>query len=147
MKEIYYLNQEKLPVLPTPHDSVINRIENNGEFISFYLDANIDDEDDGIRFYHPEAKSLIIRYHLYLEDDFSIYKMKRAPRYLHWLFPPCYRLLDNNMLEKLAGGERNLEYLYHHVGFTSIIIQLCSDSEVVLEVDADYVEYEWISNS
>ena len=72
MKEIYYLNQETLPVMPTPHDNVINRIEENGEFISFYLDANISDEDDGIRFYHPEAKSLIIRYHLMAEDHSAI---------------------------------------------------------------------------
>ncbi len=144
MKEIYYLNQETLPVLPTPHDNVINRIERDGEVISFYLDANIDDEDDGIRFYHPEAKALIIRYHLMAEDDYSIYKMRRSPHHLHKLFPPCYRLLENNMLEKLTAGKHDLEYRYHCVGYNNIIIQLISDSEVVIDAYADYVEYEWI---
>jgi len=145
MKEIYHLNQNMLPMLPTVHDSIINRITLQGQMITFYLNADVNDKDDAIKFFHPEAKALIIRYHQTEEDSFSIYKMKRSPRHLYKLFPPHYTLLNDNVLEKLASGKYRLEYLYQYVGYNSIIIKLFEEDEIILDASVDYVEYEWIS--
>lgn len=38
----------------------------------------------------------------------------------------------------------NLEYLYHNVGYCSIIVKLWSSNDIVLDITADYVEFEWI---
>lgn len=144
MKNIYYLNQETLPNMPVPHDSVINRIILGDHFITFFLDADINDKDDAIRYYYSEAKGLIIRYHQTEEDSFSIFKMKKSPRHLSKLFPPNYRLLDNGVIEGLAKGKRKLEFLFHYVGYNSVIIKLFSEEEIILDASVDYVEYEWI---
>lgn len=39
-----------------------------------------------------------------------------------------------------------LEYLYHNVGYQSIIIKLCSEGTgfIIIDAEADYVELEWI---
>ena len=75
MKETFYLTGNTFPRMPVPHDNVISRINLNDQFITFFLDADVDDEDDAIRFYHPEAKSLIIRYHQ-TDPWYSLYKLK-----------------------------------------------------------------------
>ena len=145
MKETYYLNDGALPYMPCPHDSVIKRLSVEGQFITFFLDADIDDEDEAIRLLHPGATSLIIRYHLEYENDYSIYKLRRSPRHLHKLFPPIYILQEQEYIYELAKGKRDLEYGYNYVAYNSIILKLWSGcTTIVLELSADYVEYEWI---
>ena len=38
----------------------------------------------------------------------------------------------------------NLEYVEHFVGYSSIVIKMFSQTEIVLEAFVDRVEYEWI---
>ena len=39
---------------------------------------------------------------------------------------------------------RSLEYLYHNVGYCSIITKLHSDAPVMIDAGVDYLVYEWI---
>ena len=45
-------------------------------------------------------------------------------------------------LKKLT--QNNLEYLYHYIGYNSIIVKLYSTNEIIWVADVDYIEYEWI---
>ncbi len=141
-KEIYYLNRESLPTIPAPHDCVIKSIELKDRCIVFVFEDDIS-YHDSIRHHKPDSKSLIIRYHLaYADDDYAIYQ---------WVKPrkpfsknEHYKRLDNRALIELPGGKFKLEYLYHNVGYCSIITKLFSNGYLILDADVDYVEYEWI---
>ena len=63
MKEIFYLNKDILPTIPVPHDCVIKDIQIGGQHLTFVFEDDIS-YHDSIKFIAPEAKSLIIRYHL-----------------------------------------------------------------------------------
>ena len=86
---------------------------------------------------------MIIRYHFaYDKNDYSIYK---------WIKPKKpfekdghYKRLDNQSLVKLSEGERKLEYLYHNIGYCSIITKLITNEYIILDAEIDYVEFEWI---
>ena len=142
MKEVYYLNEKSLPTIPVPHDCVIKSVCVKDQCIVFVFEDDIS-YHDSIKDYKPEAKSLIIRYHFaYDTGDFSIYK---------WIKPKKpfeedghYKRLDNSCLVKLSGGKFKLEYLYHNVGYCSVITKLFSNGPIILDADIDYVEFEWI---
>ena len=147
MKDTYFLNREALPGMPLPHDNIVNGITLEDQFITLTLESNADNKDDSIQYYKPGAKGLIIRYHIACKDNLTVYKEKRFPRYLSRLFPPRFIVLDNRRLEKFIKANHRLEYLYHYTGDNSIIIKLFSNTEiaeVLLEADADYIEYEWV---
>ena len=55
-----------------------------------------------------------------------------------------YKRLNNGRITELAKGRFKLEYLYHNVGYCSIIIKLFSGEGIILDAEADYVEFEWI---
>ena len=134
---IYYLNHDTVPTLPTPHDCKIKKVTIRGDFIIFEFEDDIS-YHDSIRHSNPDAKSLVIKIHLV--DDFDTYKMK------YYKKPWCrgdYSRIDNAQLEKIAKNER-LEYLYHYVGYQSIIIKLFSQTYITLDIVTDYIEYEWI---
>ena len=64
----------------------------------------------------------------------------------HYKKPWCrgdYSRIDNAQLEKIAKKE-GLEYLYHYVGYQSMIIKLFSQTYITLDIATDYIEYEWI---
>ena len=84
MKEIYYLNQESLPTIPVPHDCTIKTIRVENQDIVFVFDDDISSYDS-LSWIRPQAKSLVIRYHLVDRvRDYSI---------LHWVKP---NLLNKN---------------------------------------------------
>ncbi len=139
MKEKYYLNGESLPTIPVPHDCVIKSVCQSGEFIEFvFEDNNILREF--IKYEQPEANSLTVRYHLADDpDDFSVYKWVRPKRPFEK--DGHYKRIPNSELVKAE--DKKLEYLYHNVGFCSIITKLFSDEPIILDAAADYVEFEW----
>lgn len=133
---LYYLNKDTVPTIPTPHDCVIEKVSIQEEYIIIEFEDDISCHDS-VRHIMPDAKSLVIKIHLI--DDFYTYKMK------HYRRPWCkgdYACIDNLLLEKIVEKGR-LEYLYHYVGYQSIIIKLWSHSPITLDIQADYVEYEW----
>lgn len=134
---LYYLNKDTVPTIPTPHDCVIKKATIQEDYIIFEFEDDIS-YHDSIQYFNPDAKSLVIKIHLI--EDFDTYKMK------HYRRPWCkgdYARIDNAQLEKIAKQER-LEYLYHYVSYQSIIIKLWSQTYITLDVQADYVEYDWI---
>ena len=142
MKDVYYLNGESLPTIPVPHDCVIKNVNLDNQCIVFVFEDNIS-YHDSIKFYKPEAKSLIIRYHFaYDTNDFSIYKWVKSK--MPFSKEGHYKRLDNSELVNLSDGKLKLEYLYHNVGYCSIITKLFSDGYIILDTDIDYVEFEWI---
>ena len=133
----YYLNKDTVPTIPTPHDCKIKKVTIQGDYIIFEFEDDIS-YHDSIRHFNPDAKSLVIKIHLV--DDFDTYKMK------YYKKPWCrgdYSRIDNAQLEKIAKKER-LEYLYHYVGYQSMIIKLFSKTYITLDIATDYIEYEWI---
>ena len=133
----YYLNKDTVPTIPLPHDCEIKKVTIQEDYIIFEFEDDIS-YHDSIRHFNPDAKSLVIKIHLV--DDFDTYKMK------YYRKPWCrgdYSRIDNAQLEKIAKKER-LEYLYHYVGYQSMIIKLFSQTYITLDIATDYIEYEWI---
>jgi len=146
MKEKYNLAGESLPTIPVPHDCVIKHIHLKNQCIEFVFEDDIS-YHDSIQHYKPDAKSLIIRYHFaYDTDDYSIYKQVKPMRLLSKLFLKDihYKRIKNSSLAELPEGKFKLEYLYHNVGYCSIITKLFSNGYIILDADIDYVEFEWI---
>ena len=133
----YYLNKDTVPTIPTPHDCTIKKVTIQRDYIIFEFEDDIS-YHDSIRDLNPDAKSLVIKIHLV--DIFYTYKMK------HYRKPWCrgdYSRIDNAQLEKIAKKE-GLEYLYHYVGYQSMIIKLFSQTDITLDIATDYIEFEWI---
>ena len=146
MKEKYNLNGESLPTIPEPHDCVIKKVRLKNQSIEFIFEDDISDRDS-IKHYKPGAKSLIITYHFaYYPNDYSIYKWVKPNRLLSKLFSADghYKRIKNSLLTELPEGKFKLEYLYHNVGYCSIITKLFSDGYIILDAEIDYVEFEWI---
>lgn len=142
MKKTYYLNQKELPTIPVPHDCVIDSISLEGQNIEFVFEEDISDHDS-IKYHKPDAKSLVIKIHMaYDPDDYSIYRWVKPKK--PFQKEGHYKRLNNDRITELAKGRFKLEYLYHNVGYCSIIIKLFSGGEIILDAEADYVEFEWI---
>lgn len=142
MIETYYLNKSELPIIPTPHDCVVKDVRLDGEYLIFTFEDDISGYNS-IEYYKPEAKSLIIRFHL-TDTYVRVYARQKPIRFLHK--PGVIKELDfikkNGEMINLLKAD--LEYLYHYVGFESIIVNLWSKRGIVLDMDVDYVEFEWI---
>ena len=106
MKEVFYLNKETLPMIPVPHDCFIKEIALKDGFAEFTFEDDIS-YHDSIKFIKPEAKSLIIRYHLIYDlDDIDI-TMLESMTYHWWARDPyahkChYRVFDYKKLPELT---------------------------------------------
>lgn len=131
MIETYYLNQNTLPTIPTPHDCPIKRIETTKDFLILEFADDLTGYDSFPD--KPNVKSLIIRIHL-LDEDIEIYKNKYS------FSKNKYIQIKNEQFVNL----KNVEYLYHYVRYCSIIIQCISDDLYFLQIYADFIEYEWI---
>lgn len=135
MIEIYRLDEDGLPNMPVPHDCVIRRICVEDRYVVFCFEEDIS-RHDAIRHVMPEAKSLVMRFHLVDRDSFSLYAWRRPVRFL---FPQgYYKVLPNAKLAGITKGR--LDYLYHNVGYRSVIVSL---DRHLLELEADFVEYAW----
>ena len=133
----YYLNQDILPTIPTPHDSIITAIDYNSEFLILKFEEDIS-RHDSIKLINPNAKSLNIRVHL-LDPDFETYKWEQKCSLIKG---EGFILTDNR---KVFGSKfKKMEYLYHYVGYNSIIIQLFQSRYIILNVQSDFIEFEWI---
>ena len=55
-----------------------------------------------------------------------------------------YKRIKNSLLTELPEGKFKFEYLYHNVGYCSIITKLFLNGYIILDADIDYVEFEWI---
>lgn len=139
MTETYYLNGNILPTIPVPHDCVIKEVRLENHHIIFEFENDIS-YYDSISNFKPDVKSLIIKYHLLDDEDFSIYKWKKPSRFSNK--NGRYDCIDNNTITKLS--DSRLEYLYHYVGYRSIIIKLFSNGIIIIDADVDYIEFEWI---
>ncbi len=97
---------------------------------------------DSIKIIRPDAKSLIVKYHLIDEESFSVYKWHKPVKI--FASNGYYKSIDNCKLASLATNKIKLEYLYHNVGYCSIITKLYSGGYIILDAEVDYVEFEWI---
>ena len=145
MKEIYYLNAKELPTIPVPHDCIIKEITVEDDSLVFIFEDDIS-YHDSIKNTRPDAKSLIIRFH-FLNDinDIQTFMRKKPDRLLNktGVYKEIDLINQRNILIENSG--KKLEYLYHNVGYCSIIVKLCSLNSVILDMDIDYVEFEWIN--
>ena len=139
MTETYYLNRNILPTIPVPHDCVIKTVRLENQHIIFEFENDIS-YYDSIKNFKPKVKSLIIKYHLLNDGDFSIYKWKQPSGFFNK--NGRYDCMDNNTITKLS--DSRLEYLYHYIGYRSIIIKLFSNGFIIMDADVDYIEFEWI---
>ena len=131
MSEIYYLKNDTLPTIPVPHDCVIEKITVENDFIIFAFEQDIS-HHDSIQYIKPDAKSLVIKYHL-VDNDFSLYE--------YFAENKCWIYSDSKKLSVLTSNRT--EYINHFVSYESMIIDLCAERSVRLEIEADYIEYEW----
>ena len=140
MTETYYLNGNILPTIPVPHDCVIKKVRLENQQIIFEFGTDIS-YYDSIKNFKPEVKSLVIKYHLLNDGDFSIYKWKKPFGFANK--NGRYDCMDNHTITELP--DSRLEYLYHYVGYRSIIIKLFSNGIIIIDADVDYIEFDWLS--
>lgn len=140
MKTTYYLNQDNLPTIPTPHDCLVTAVAYDSEFLTLKFEDTISNHDS-IKTINPNAKSLIIKIHLdpVFGSTFDTYKWKSK---LSLLKREGF-LLEKN--EKVFGKHfKPMCYLSHYVAYNSIIIKLFGWEYIVLKMESDFIEFEWI---
>lgn len=132
----YYLYKTEWPTIPVPHDCVIRNISLSDDFLILDFEQEIA-AYDSIQDICPNAKSLTIKIHLI--DTFDIYQMKirKFPK-----FRKLYEELDFDKLVNLVKQER-VEYLYHYVSYQSLIVNLYCGTNIILDLNANYIEYIW----
>ena len=144
MKEIYYLNKNEVPTIPVPHDCVIKDVRLDENSIVFVFEDDIS-YHDGIKSIRPDAKSLVVTCHFLCDkSDITMFVRGKANRLLHK--PGTYKEIENRKLEMVLQEliKQNLTYLYHNVGYCSMIVQLWSARSVILDLTIDYAEFEWL---
>ena len=136
MTERYDLSAETLPTIPTPHDCMIKEIACDDEFLVLKFEDDIECHDS-IKSIRPDASSLIIRIHLY-DPIFYAYEHRMTDK----LSGEGYYLINNKKLPTLC--KKTVEYLYHYVGYQSIIIKLYCGGYYLLDITSDYIEFDWV---
>ncbi len=137
MTVTYYLSQDLLPTIPTPHDCIINAIKYNSEFLILQFEEDIS-YHDSIKTINPNANSLLVKIHL-LNHNFDTYKRNSK----FFLRKREGFSVENN--DKIFLKRFNpLQYLTHYVAYNSIIIELFQSEYIVLKIDSDFIEFEWI---
>ena len=144
MKETYYLNTNELPTIPVPHDCIIKEINLEEDCLVFVFEDDIS-YHDSIKNIFPAARSLTIKYH-FVNDiyDISLFMRDKPNRILHkaGVFKEIELPDEREVFLNLP--KNNLEYLYHNVGYCSIIIKLWSSTNIILDMSVDYVEFKWV---
>ena len=136
MIEKYYLNTDTLPTIPVPHDCVIKEITFDSNFLVLKFEDDIS-YHDSIKCIKPNVSSLVIRIHL-SDPIFDAYEY----RLTHMLRGEGYYLINNSKLKNLC--KKEVEYLYHNIGFHSIIIKLFCGGYYLLDIATDFIEFNWI---
>ena len=139
MQEIYYLNRETLPTIPVPHDCIIEDIVIENQYIIFKFEADLS-RYDSIKHIKPNVKSLVIKFHL-CDECFNLYKWHKPIKFI--AKNGFYKCIDGSKLLTLTSGEYHLQYIYHHIAYRSIIIEMWSGTPIRLEISADYIEFDW----
>ena len=144
MKETYSLNSDPLPKPPVPHDCVIQKLEIRDSFLRITFEDGIS-RHDAIKYLNPEAKSLIMRFHLPDDPDDRDNLLIRLESPVRFRRQQC-RILDISQLEKLTKDNSRLEYIDHYASCStnSLIIILGGSSTVHMEMTTDFIEYDWI---
>ncbi len=137
MKTKYYLNQDILPTIPTPHDCGVRAVEYDSEFLTLTFEEDIS-LHESIKDINPNAKSLRIRIHL-LAPIFDTYKWKSK---LSLMKGEGFILENNDKIFKKR--LQPMQYLAHYVAYNSIIIELFQSEYIVLKIESDFIEFEWI---
>ena len=143
VEEKYYLNTNTLPTIPVPLDCIIKEIQLGNDSLVFIFEDNISN-NDSIKYIMPNAKSLMMKIHLVNDlSDISLYMKTKPGKILHK--SSIYKEIDlNKQCDKLLHFPDNrLEYMYHNIGYCSIIVQLWASNSIVMSITADYVEYDW----
>ena len=144
MKETFYLNQKILPTIPVPHDCIIKELHLEDDYLILIFEDNIS-HHDSINSIRPNAKSLVIKMH-FVDDvnDLQLFIREKPDFVLHkaGAYNEYDLLEDGKNLSLLTNNK--LEYLYHNVGFCSIIIKMWSSGSIIFDIASDYIEYEWI---
>ena len=144
MKETYFLNSDPLPKPPVPHDCVIQKLEIRDSFLRITFEDGIS-RHDAIKYLNPEAKSLIMRFHLPDDPDDRdnlLIRLESPVRHCR----QQSRILDIDQLETLAKDSSRLEYIDHYASCStnSLIVILGGSSTVHMEMTTDFIEYDWI---
>ena len=138
MTETYRLDEKQLPTIPLPHDCEIKSIRLEGRTVEIAFEDDIS-RHDAIQYWKPDAKSLVMRFHLACEPE--------ECEVLQWVpdGDGHYRVTGLGELAGLTGS--GLEYLYHYVTYCSVIVELFTwktTGNILLKMDAKTVELEWI---
>lgn len=137
MAERYLLSGRTLPVMPVPHDCVIENIEVTEEYIVFRFENGIHDRP-AVKIVHPGARSLVIKYRL-ADPCFYVYRQEE-PTVRGRM--PGYKFVEQ---EELPGTAKGWSYLCHYVGYNAIIIKLWRGrSNLFIDARVDEAEYDWI---
>ncbi len=139
MLETYFLNGDILPTIPVPHDCVIENITIENQYIIFTFEQDIS-YHDSIKNIKPNAKSLMIKFHL-TDECFSLYKWHKPIKY--FADNGYYKSMDSSELIKLTTSGNRLYYCYHYVAYQSVIIELFMKTPFRLELTVDYIEFYW----
>ena len=131
MIERYDLSTDTLPTMPVPHDCVIKDISFDDEFLVLTF------KEGTTKHMRPDASSLIMRIHLH-DPIFYTYEHRLKNK----LSGEGYYLIDNKKLSALC--DKYVEFLYHYVGYLSIIIKLYCGGYYTLDITSDYIEFDWV---
>ena len=140
MQETYYLNGNILPTIPVPHDCIIDNITMVNQCLVFTFEKDIS-YHDSIKYIKPEAKSLVIKFHL-VDECFSLYEWHKGVK----LFAKdgYFKSIVSSELLKMTTSQYRLEYLSHYVAYQQLIIEMSFSNIVRLELSVDRVEFNWI---
>lgn len=140
----YTLDKETLPQLPCVHDCAIARIEMQDGYLSLYFDEDLSQYDVMAHIY-PDASSLVVRYHL-CDPYVMFYRSFRRKKSDGQGVEIGYALYEDQDAFLEESADMKLYYLHHFVAYNAVVLKLWSyddPHEVVLEFNADTVEYEW----
>ena len=142
MTETYRLDEKQLPTIPLPHDCKIKSIRLEGRTVEIIFEDDIS-RYDAIQYWKPDARSLIMRFHLDCEPE-ECEILRRVRRRKPFGKNGYYRVIGFAELSGLT--ENGLEYLYHYVTYCSVIVNLFTwkTGNIFLNMDAKTVELEWI---
>ena len=67
-------------------------------------------------------------------------RFKANENIFDYIFKYCVFYYDELIIKK----HKKLEYLYQYISHYSLIIKLFEVNEIMLEIQCDYLEYEWL---
>ncbi len=133
------MNEQQLPIIPVPHDCVIETITMENQWLVFRFEKDIGYRDS-VKEFMPGAKSLVIKFHL-VDEEFCLYQWHKPIKFLAG--KGYYKQADSSLLYQLASSKFNLEYLNHYVAYQSLMIEMCATTTIRLDLSVDYVEFHW----